>query len=134
MERGRHSVWLTGGRIRPQALSLTGRQVETALAEMRFDTFIMGVGTVEEGLGFSTFREDEAHVTRTMVEAAARVIVLADRTKFRQSALHRICGFSEIDDLVTDLPPGHPALPALRASGVRVETVSTDTRKSKEDT
>ncbi|PIE08848.1 MAG: transcriptional regulator [Rhodobacterales bacterium] len=127
MERGRHSVWLTGGRIRPQALSLTGRQVETALAEMRF-------GTVEEGLGFSTFREDEAHVTRTMVEAAARVIVLADRTRFRQSALHRICGFSEIDDLVTDLPPDHPALPGLRASGVRVETVSTAPRKPREDT
>lgn len=124
LARGDHAVLLTGGRIRPQALSLTGRLVENTLEAMRFDTFIMGVGSVEPELGFSTFLEDEAHRTRTMMAAAARVIVLADRTKFRKSALHRICGFDDIDILVTDLPPTHPALPPIREQGVRVEIVT----------
>lgn len=123
LARGDHTVLLTGGRIRPRALSLTGRQVEATLSDMRFDTFIMGTGTVEPELGFSTLREDEAHSTRKMVEAAARVIVLADKTKFRKSALHRICGLGAIDILVTDLPEGHPALRAIRDQGVTVETV-----------
>ncbi len=129
MARGEHDVLLTGGRIRPRALSLTGRQVENTLSDMRFDTFIMGVGTVEPEMGFSTFREDEAHGTRTMVQAAARVIVLADHTKFRKSALHRICGLEDIDILVTDLPPDSTILPAIRERGVRVETVSPETRQ-----
>lgn len=123
---GGHDVMLTGGRIRPRALALTGRQVESAVAAMRFDTFIMGADSVDPELGFSTFREDEAHNTFSMVSAASRVIVLADRTKFQKPALHRICGLDAIDILVTDLSPDHPALAAIADHGVAIEIVSPD--------
>jgi len=121
---GDHAVMLTGGRIRPRALSLTGRQVEATVSAMRFDTFIMGADSVDPDLGFSTFREDEAHITCSMVEAASRVIVLADRTKFQKPALHKICGLESIDILVTDLPPDHPALGPIADKGVDIEIVA----------
>jgi DeoR/GlpR family transcriptional regulator of sugar metabolism len=121
---GEHAVMLTGGRIRPRALSLTGRQVEATVSAMRFDTFIMGADSVAPDLGFSTFREEEAHITCSMVEAASRVIVLADRTKFQKPALHKICGLEAIDILVTDLPPDHPALAPIAEKGVVIEIVS----------
>ncbi|GGL61694.1 hypothetical protein [Wenxinia marina] len=117
---GRHTVMLTGGRIRPNALALTGRVVETVLASMRFDTFVMGADSVDPEQGLSTFLEDEAHHTRAMVEAAARVIVLADRTKFLKPSLHRICGLERVSILVTDLPPGDPLVGQVRARGVEV--------------
>ena len=120
LSHGSHEVMLTGGMIHADALALTGRLVETALAEMRFDTFVMGAGSVDPARGLSTFREDEAHATRAMIGAAARVIVLADRTKFTKPRLHHICGLDRVAAVVTDLPPGSGLHRDLDAVGVRV--------------
>ena len=120
LAHGTHEVMLTGGRIRPNALALTGRVVETVLASMRFDTFVMGADSVDPVLGLSTFREDEAHITRAMVDAAARVIVLADRTKLLKPSLHRICPLDRVEVLVTDLAPGDPLIAQIEDAGVRV--------------
>ena len=120
LRHGRHTVMLTGGRIRPNAMSMAGRLVETSLAEVRFDTFVMGADSIDSVQGLSTFREDEARQTRAMVETAGRTIVLADRTKFAKPALHRICDFDRVETLVTDLPADDPALAAIRAKGVEI--------------
>lgn len=120
LRHGQHTVMLTGGRIRPNALSMSGRLVETTLREMRFDTFVMGADSIDAVQGLSTFREDEAHHTRAMVEAAERVVVLADRTKFSKPALHKICDLDRVALLVTDLPGDDPALSPIRAKGVEV--------------
>ncbi|MCT4610391.1 MAG: DeoR/GlpR family DNA-binding transcription regulator [Pelagimonas sp.] len=120
---GSHDVMLTGGRIRPNALSLTGRMVEGALGTMRFDTFVMGADAIDPRGGCSTYREDEAHITRAMMGAAARTIVLADHTKFKKPALHRICGFDAVDTLVSDLAPDDPAVEILAEQGVEVVLV-----------
>lgn len=87
---------------------------------MRFDTFVMGADSVDPEIGLSTFREEEAHVTFAMVKAAARVIVLADRTKLKKPSLHRICGLDRVEMLVTDLAPGDPLVAQIEARGVRV--------------
>jgi DeoR/GlpR family transcriptional regulator of sugar metabolism len=120
LAHGIHEVMLTGGRIRPDSLSLTGRLVSTGLKGMRFDTFIMGADSLDPTLGLSTFREDEAQVTEAMLQTANRVIVLADRTKFSKPSLHKICGFDRVSILVTDLPEDTPALSAIRARGVEI--------------
>ncbi|MDS9469123.1 transcriptional regulator [Paracoccus sp. MBLB3053] len=120
MRSGRHKVMLTGGVIRPSTGSLTGRLAESSLAGMNFDSFIMGADSIDPDGGLSTYSEDEAHVTRAMVDASARVIVLADHTKFRASRLHRICGLSRIKILITDRKPGNEICAALEAAGVRL--------------
>lgn len=120
LAHGIHDVMLTGGRIRPNAQVLTGRVVETVLSSMRFDTFVMGADSVDPDLGLSTFREDEAHITRSMVDAAARVIVLADRSKLLKPSLHRICDLDRVEVLVTDLMPDDPLIARLEDRGVRV--------------
>lgn len=120
LAHGQHTVMLTGGRIRPSALALTGRAVETVLSQMRFDTFVMGADSVDPQRGLSTFLEDEAHITRAMVEAAARTVVLADRTKFLKPSLHRICGLDHVAALVTDLEPGDTLVAQVEAQGVEV--------------
>ena len=59
----------------------------------------------------------------TRCAAAARVIVLADSSKFGHSSLARLCGLCEIDLLVVDGPPAdeekdkharYPAVPFVR--------------------
>lgn len=120
LRSGRHRVMLTGGVIRPSTGSLSGRLVENSLNGMNFDSFVMGADSLDPEGGLSTYSEDEAHVTRAMLDAASRVIVLADHTKFRRARLHRICGLSRISILVTDRTPPAEIRAALDTSGVRL--------------
>lgn len=117
---GHHKVMLPGGVLRATTASLVGRMVEASLSDMTFDSFVVGADSIDAEVGLSTYSEDEAHATRAMVEAASRVIVLADHTKFRRSRLHRICGLDRVAILVTDLPPPDEIRAALDAAGVRL--------------
>lgn len=121
-----HQVMLTGGNIRRETMSVTGRLVDTALSEMRFDTFVMGADSLDPETGVSTFLEDEAHQNRAMIEASGRVIVLADKTKFSKPRLHRICAMDRISAIVTDLEPSHEIATRIRDHGVRVISTQED--------
>ncbi|WP_247877586.1 DeoR/GlpR family DNA-binding transcription regulator [Brucella pituitosa] len=121
-----HQVMLTGGSIRRETMSVTGRLVDAALSEMRFDTFVMGADSVDPETGVSTFLEDEAHQNRAMIEASGRVIVLADKTKFSKPRLHRICAMDRISAIVTDLEPNHEIANRIRERGVRVISTQED--------
>ncbi|WP_412066009.1 DeoR/GlpR family DNA-binding transcription regulator [Rhizobium sp. SYY.PMSO] len=121
-----HQVMLTGGSIRRETMSLTGRQVDAALSEMRFDTFVMGADSVDPEKGISTFLEDEAHQNRAMIEASERVIVVADKTKFSKPRLHRICTIERIHAIVTDIDPDHELAGRMRERGVRVISTQED--------
>lgn len=114
---GRHKVMLPGGVLRAGTVSLVGRLMESSLAGMTFDSFVMGADTIDAEVGLSTYSEDEAHATRAMMGAARRAIVLADHNKFRRSRLHRICGLDRIAVLVTDADPGAAMRDALDAAG-----------------
>ncbi|MEM1129334.1 MAG: transcriptional regulator [Pseudomonadota bacterium] len=133
MRHKRHKVMLTGGRIRPNSMSLTGPLVEESIGKMRFDTFLMGAASIDPVYGISTFEEDEAYLTRRMMDAARRVIVLADKTKFLKPALHRICEMAQVDVFVTDLVPDDPEFTAIEAQGVRVISAAQEEAAQKED-
>lgn len=115
-----HKVILTGGEVRASTGSLSGRLVENSISGMMFDSFIMGADSIDPDVGLSTYSEDEAHITRAMVKAANRVIVLADHTKFRRSRLHRICGLQRIAILITDQMPNDEICTSLNSNGVQL--------------
>ena len=102
LECPQHQLMLTGGVLRQNAMSLSGRLVETTLEGMSFDTVLLGADRVDPAFGLSTFSEDEAHLNRAMIRASRRVIVLADATKFGPTKLHRICELSKVDAIVSD--------------------------------
>lgn len=116
----RHQVMLPGGLVRAENMAITGRLVDLALADMRFDSFVMGADCVDPEAGLSTCCEDRAHQHRAMIAASARIIVLADRTTFSKPLLHRICAIENIDTLITDLPADHELATCIRDRGVRV--------------
>ena len=52
--------------------------------------------------GITTSTIDEAKLTRKMMKAASRNIVLADSSKFGQRGFGRICSLEDVDAIVTD--------------------------------
>jgi len=97
-----HTVMMPAGTVRYESNSVSGRLVESTLSSMRFDAVYLGADAIDPAHGLSTFNEVEAHQNAAMVNVSARVIVLADSTKFRAPSLHRICHIDRIDTIVTD--------------------------------
>jgi DeoR family transcriptional regulator of aga operon len=119
-DASQHRVMLPGGTVRYSSSSLIGALVGETISSMRFDTLYLGADAIDPDFGLSTFNEAEAHQNAAMIRLVGRVVVLADSSKFRTPALHRIAGIADIDVIVTD--NGLPGATAerLAAAGVRV--------------
>ena len=118
-----HTVMLPGGTVRFESNSLSGRMVESTVGGMRFDTIYLGADAIDPVLGLSTFNEAEAHQNAAMVAVSQRVIVLADSTKFRAPALHRICEADRIHAVITDTGLADDTAKLLEQHGVAVHRV-----------
>lgn len=118
-----HTVMLPGGTVRFESNSLSGRMVESTLGGMRFDTIYLGADAIDPVLGLSTFNEAEAHQNAAMVAVSQRVIVLANSTKFRAPALHRICEPDRIHAVITDTGLSDDTASLLEQHGVAVHRV-----------
>jgi DeoR family galactitol utilization operon repressor len=115
-----HTVILPGGMVRFDARALTGRMVEHALTNMRFDTVYFGADSIDPEEGLSTFNEDEAHQNVAMANVSKRVVVLVDSTKFRAPSLHRFCSIDRIDTIVTDRNISGDVEESLKGRGINL--------------
>ncbi len=122
--RPRLKVITTGGVARPQSYELVGPFAEQTLAGLRIEVAVVGVDGISAEAGLTTFDDLEAHTNRTMVERAARVIVVADGSKVGRSTLAWICPAAAVSALVTDSSADGEQLAALRDAGVDVHVVA----------
>ncbi|MEW7009826.1 DeoR/GlpR family DNA-binding transcription regulator [Lentilitoribacter sp. EG35] len=115
-----HRLMMPGGIFRHAAMSLAGRMAEMNLADMTFDTAYIGADTLHPEHGISTYSEEEAHLNRAMIRASKRVVVLADASKFKGPALHRICDLSDVDIIVSDSTLSSQVRSAIEATSTEL--------------
>lgn len=119
-DRENVTVILTGGILRKGAYNLYGSMAEQALAGLHAELCVMGCSglTLKEGL---TKHDIEAEfVRKRMVEAAHRLMVVADSTKLGVTGLVSICALEEIDVLITDKEISPEFKQMLEEHGVEV--------------
>ena len=75
-------VFITGGFLRPQTLSLLGEEAENMLHKFRATKTILGMDAVSTQHGFTTMNFLEAEIKRTMIESTSELIIVADHSKF----------------------------------------------------
>ena len=114
---------ITGGLVRPGERSLVGDYAERAFTDLRFDTFVMGVGGIEAEIGLTEFNLDDARVKRAAIASAQRCVVVADSAKLGRVAFARICPLDAIDVLVTDDQAPPDDLSGFEAAEVEVIAV-----------
>lgn len=102
-EAGRrdHTVVLTGG-VRTPSDALVGPVATAALRGLQLDMVFMGVHGISERRGFSTPNLMEAETNRAFVDAAERLVVLADHTKWGVAGLSSIAPLDAAESLITD--------------------------------
>jgi DeoR/GlpR family transcriptional regulator of sugar metabolism len=115
-------LMLTGGVVRSGERSLVGDHAERAFADLRFDTFVMGVGGIEAQAGLTEFNLEDARVKRAALASAQRCVVVADSSKLGRVAFAGICPLEDIDVLVTDAEAAPDDLAPVEAADVEVIT------------
>lgn len=93
---------LLGGSVRGMTQAAVGYEALSALADYRVDVAFLGTNAVSLDFGLSTPDSTEAAVKRAMVQAARRVVLLADSSKFEDEQFIRFCPMSAVSTVVTD--------------------------------
>jgi DeoR family transcriptional regulator of aga operon len=108
-----------GGEIRDGSFTLLGSYTQIFLNGLHVDVAFVGIHAVT-GDVLSESSLDVVEAKRAMMRAAHRVVLLADRSKFRPPSFFEVARLDGIDDLVTDDAAPPEALEAAGACGVRV--------------
>jgi DeoR/GlpR family transcriptional regulator of sugar metabolism len=111
---------LPGGLVRRNYRSLVGMLAEDSLRQLKADVLFLGTSSVDERLAVWDDTMVEVPIKRAMIEAAERVVLLADAEKFSATGIVRVCEAGAIDHIVTDgaLPPAARA--AIEEAGIEV--------------
>ncbi|MBE9373938.1 DeoR/GlpR transcriptional regulator [Saccharopolyspora sp. HNM0983] len=111
------TVVLTGG-VRTPSDALVGPVALQALRTLHLDVVFLGVHGMAQRAGCTTPNLNEGETNRALAQAAGRLVVLADSSKWSTVGISTIVDFDEVDLLITDDGPPEGARQWL---GDRVE-------------
>ncbi|EJY55543.1 transcriptional regulator, DeoR family [Alicyclobacillus hesperidum URH17-3-68] len=117
---GYDDILLTGGLYRTPSDALVGPVAERMVRQFRTDVLFLGTNGMHIDYGLSTPNLQEASINRALMERAAKVVVLADHTKWGIEAMCSFAHMDEVDVLITDRLPGDAERQALQDMDVNV--------------
>ncbi len=92
---------LLGGNLYPRTGVTVGAITTGCLADLYADLAIFSVAGIYDDAAFN-INLPMAQVEQLMIRQATRSLLLMDSSKFGRKSLVRVCGLSEVDQIVTD--------------------------------
>ena len=120
LAEGSAEVYLPGGRLRGDEMSIGGASSVAQFEELWFDIAFLGVSGLTAD-GIYDYSPDDAEMKRVYLRRSTRKVVLCDAAKFNALSLVQIAPLAQFDTLITDAPPPPEIAAALAAAGVAVE-------------
>ena len=123
MTRPGTRVRVMGGDLHPETQDFAGETTIAAIKEQNFDVLFLAAGGLNER-GVFCASDHEALVKRALIEAAQRIVLIADSGKFNGPAMVRVCGLESVHQAIVDdrITPEHAAV--LRGAGVPLTIAS----------
>jgi|GWRWMinimDraft_5_1066013.scaffolds.fasta_scaffold01574_2 DeoR/GlpR family transcriptional regulator of sugar metabolism len=115
----RLEVVVSGGVIYPKLGVLVGPLAVEAFTKLRADVAILSCGGVTEE-GISNSHGLLIEIQRAMINAARRVILCVDSSKFGRQSISKLCELDVIDAVVTDMGAPESFLTLLRERNILV--------------
>ena len=100
----RLTVDVVGGRLHPDARTVTGPDAVDALRAVRPDVCVLSACSLHPAAGLTLRHREEAAVVRAMVAGAGRVLALTTASKLGAAGPYPVVETARIDTLVTDAP------------------------------
>ncbi|SNX53412.1 DeoR/GlpR family DNA-binding transcription regulator [Thermoanaerobacterium sp. RBIITD] len=92
----------TGGVLKANSMSLIGHWAEDAIKNFCVDKAIISCKGFDMDRGITESNEMEAEIKKAMANAAEKVFLLVDHTKFDKSSFVKMLDFNKVDYLFTD--------------------------------
>jgi len=113
-------VFLLGGILRKEELSLVGDSAIEAIRNFKIDKYFMGISGVSKDRELMDFDPAEVAVKRAIMKVASYIFLVADHSKFFRSAPTLVAPLSTVQEIVTD-PKIHPdQLMKLEDEGIKI--------------
>lgn len=99
-------------------MALIGPYADSMLGRLHVSKTIVSCKGLEKRRGVTDSSELHSSTKRMMLSAADQKIFAVDHLKFDRSAFDRVCGFEEIDVIVTDRKPSTEWLKLFEKHGI----------------
>ncbi len=118
-------VYLPGGRMRRDEMSIGGRTAVEQFQDLWFDIAFVGVSGMTSG-GIFDYSFEDVDMKRVYLRRSSMKVVLCDASKFERMSLVHISPLGGFDILITDAAPPTQIARALAEANVRVD-IAADT-------
>jgi DeoR family transcriptional regulator of aga operon len=122
----RIEVVVTGGTLRPQQHSLVGPSSTLILDQIRATFGFIGCNGIDPSHGIVGLSLPDAALKQAVLRASRTSIIVTDASKFSQTSLVRVCGFEDIDMILTAGKPDPISVEAVREAGTEVRILAVD--------
>ncbi|MBP2655538.1 MAG: transcriptional regulator, DeoR family [Firmicutes bacterium] len=110
----------TGGTLRAHSLALTGPIAHSTIKNYYVDMAIISCKGLSLDKGMMESNEPEGDLKKSMIKQAAKVILLADHTKFNKTAFIKLFGFENVDYVITDIEPDSEWIDLFQKHSIQV--------------
>ncbi|MDL2294264.1 DeoR/GlpR family DNA-binding transcription regulator [Ruminococcaceae bacterium OttesenSCG-928-D13] len=114
------NVVATGGDYEAATDSFVGSLAVQALAGFRADYAFITARGFSVRTGIRVYHSQNTPVRKAMLSSAAKRVIVADHSKFTMTGVEMLCGWDQVDILVTDRAPPPEYLPVFEAENIRV--------------
>ena len=109
--------------VRQTSSSVTGEYALRMLENFSGTKLFLGVDGIDLKYGLTTTNFMEASVNRAMIDAAQKIIVLTDSSKFGRRGFGKICELDAVDQIITDSGVSPKVVRELEELGIKVSIV-----------
>ncbi|STY62143.1 DNA-binding transcriptional repressor [Mannheimia haemolytica] len=114
-----YNLLISGGTFREKSASFHGYFAESAFIGSTFDLLFIGTDGFDLEVGLTTFNE-VYKVSSLMCDAAKKIVVLADSSKFGRKSPNIVCGLEKIHTIITDEGLSLEMREQIRAKGIEL--------------
>jgi DeoR family transcriptional regulator of aga operon len=122
----RIEVVVTGGVLRPQQHSLVGPTSTLLLDQIRASFGFIGCNGIDPSHGIVGLSLQDTALKQAILRASRTSIIITDASKFSQTSLVRVCGFEDVDMILTAGKPDAVSVEAVREAGTEVRILPID--------
>jgi DeoR/GlpR family transcriptional regulator of sugar metabolism len=109
-----------GGRLNKNANLHVGASVLNQLAEIKVDLCLLGANAFSVQDGLTDVDWEVVQVKKALLRSAKKIAILSISEKMNTAQRIKICDSSQIDYLVTELPPGNNTLSAYWNTDIKL--------------
>ena len=117
-------LYLAGGLYNPLIDAFNDESAQIFFGSVRADIFFLSVNGISEEFGFTVSGNYNTTMKKLMIKAANLICVTADNSKFNKVSLKVVCGYDDVDIVITDSGIDKDLLNRLLQRGVNIVLAS----------